>query len=550
MHNDAPDLHFDGARGTLERPIVETRAVEITCAPVAGAVTAALVVGSDELGQPLARLGASEWRWEWQPRGRVGTFAVHLTVERQNATTSSWTYALVVAPTKLEQQHYLLLLDAIQRTATGLVYALGGGATGMTTSQQAVGPESLLATYWTRLRVEVDLAHAITQSLVRQHQPASRLVRERRDLAELLDAPMAALARATEGDIDELDAAIGAPLDRLLPRSAAGKSQVPRSLPVTTSVATRDVYEHRLLLRLIDELDWRCRFVGLELAREIAWRSRSSLLPADTQVEELKEWHDQIRAAGRLLDRCRSVDFLHGVTPLAEWKGPSERMRRDPRYRKIGELWRMLHGQPFVALQSPAFDLPVNDLPALYEQWCLLEVAATLASMGTLIEQQLLEAEDADATHARHAVWRIRLLQHRPLLRVRCADGAELELAYQRRFLPHEGHTQQLGSLDPFLRVPDIVIGLTRPGQAPALLVLDAKYRVAPNGGIPEEALGDAYTYHAALGWAGRRVSRGAFLLFPGDHGFVQDAIGALPLVPGATGAIRTLIEQVLIQTV
>lgn len=550
MLNDAPDLRFDGARDTVERRIIETRAVEITCVPVAGAVHAALVVGADEIGPPLARLGRSEWSWEWQPRGRVGTFAVQLTVERQDTTVSTWTYSLVVAPTKLEQEHYRLLLDAIQRTAAGLVYALGGGATGTTTQPNHAGPDSLLAAYWTRLRVEVDLAHSVTQALSRQYQPASRMVRQHRDLADLSDAPMASLARATEGGIDELDSAVGAPLDRLLPRSASGKPQVPRSLPVTSSVDTREVYEHRLLRRLIDELDWRCTFVGHELAREIAWRSRASSLPADAHVQELKDWRDQIRSAGRLLDRCRAVDVLDGVTPLAEWKGPSERMRRDPRYRKIGELWRMVHGQPFIALHSPAFDLPVDDLPALYELWCLLEVASTLSTMGELVEQRFLEAEDPDAAQSRRAVWRIRLLQDRPLLRIRCADGAELDLTYQRRFRAHEGHTQGFGSLDPFLRVPDIVIGHNRTDQLPALLVFDAKYRVTPTGGVPEEALGDAYTYHAALGYGGHQISRGVFLLFPGSDGFEQGAVGALPLLPGATAAVRAAIERLLLQVV
>lgn len=547
MQDDAPELRFDGARGTLERRIVETRAVEITCAPVAAAVTAGLLVGSDDLGPPIARLGRSEWTWEWQPRGRVGTFAVRLTVQRHDASAHSWDYVLVVAPTRLEQDQYRQLLVAVQRTAAGLVFALNGGATGMTSAPHGAGPDSLLAEYWTRLRAEIALAHTITSALDRQHQPASRTVRRNRDLSELTELPIAALARATEGALDELEGTIGSPLEHLLPRSASGKAQLPRSLPVASTAATRDIYEHRLLLRLIDELDWRCDFVRHELAREIAWRAGSSSF-TDHEQYELKEWREQARTAGRLLDRCRSAAFLEDVTPLSEWKGPSERMRRDPRYRKIGELWRMVHGQPFIALHSPAFDLPVGDLPALYEQWCLLEVARILLPMGESIEQQFLEAEETDGRTGRQVAWRIRLLQDRPLLRIRCAGGAELGLTYQRRFRAQEGHGRGFGSLDPYLRVPDIVIEINRPGLLPALLVFDAKYRVEPDGGIPEEALGDAYSYHAALGYTGRQVSRGVFLLFPGSAGFEQGAVGALPLMPGQTAALAQIIDRLLLQ--
>jgi large subunit ribosomal protein MRP49 len=96
--------------------------------------------------------------------------------------------------------------------------------------------------------------------------------------------------------------------------------------------------------------------------------------------------------------------------------------------------------------------------------------------------------------------------------------------------------------------VPDIVIELNRAGQIPALLVFDAKYRVEPDGGIPEGALSDAYSYHAALGYAGRQVSRGVFLLFPGSAGFQHGAVGALPLMPGHTAALTQIIDRLLLQ--
>jgi len=542
MQEEAPELRFGGRGGAIERSIVETRPVEITTVPVQGAVRARLMVGSEDLGAPEVRLGQDEWRWEWHPRGRVGTFPLRLTVEQPGTPSRVWEYTFAVEPSRLEQEHYRLLLAAIQRTASGLVYALGGGGTGAGVVADATGPPSLLAEYWTRVRAEVDLARAITLELARQHLPALRTTRRDQELAELAELPLAALARAVEGELDELDHPVAAPLHQLLPVSPTGKPRVPRSLPVTAMAPTHATYEHRLLLRLIDELSWRCDFIRHELARELAWRMDSASLDAEDDLRDLQTWRDQIDRARRILDRCRNAPFLAGLLP-GTWQGFSERMRRDARYRRLGELWRMIHAAPFLALHSPVFDLPVRDLPALYEQWCLLEIAAVLCLGGSVEEQQVLVAEQHSGAPGQRMAWRVRLLENRPLLRVRHSGGEELSLWYQRRFRANEGLAGS-GSLDPFLRIPDIVVDLHRPGKTPALLVFDAKYRVAPDGAIPEEALGDAYTYHAALGYAGERVAYGVFLLFPGTTGFERGSVGALPLLPGQTGVLRVLVDR------
>ncbi len=542
MQEETPELRFGGRGGTIERSIVETRPVEVTTAPVQGAVKARLMVGSEDLGAPEVRLGRDEWRWEWHPRGRVGTFPLRLTVEQPGTPSRVWEYTFVVEPSRLEQEHYRRLLAAIQRTASGLVYTLGGGGTGARLVGAAAGPSSLLAEYWTRVRAEVDLARAITLDLARQHLPALHAARRDQGLAELAELPLAGLARAVEGELDELDHPVAAPLHQFLPASPTGKARVPRSLPVTTMAPTNATYEHRLLLRLIDELSWRCDFIRHELARELVWRTNSAPLNAQDDLRDLQTWSDQIGGARRILDRCRSAEFLAGLLP-GTWQGFSERMRRDARYRRLGELWRMIHAAPFLAFHSPAFDLPVRDLPALYEQWCLLEVAAVLCSTASVEEQQVLVAEQHSGAPGQRMAWRVRLLENRPLLRVRHSGGEELILWYQRRFRANEGLAGS-GSLDPFLRIPDIVVELHRPGKTPALLVFDAKYRVAPDGAIPEEALGDAYTYHAALGYAGERVARGVFLLFPGTSGFERGSVGALPLLPGQTDPLRTVVDR------
>ena len=179
----------------------------------------------------------------------------------------------------------------------------------------------------------------------------------------------------------------------------------------------------------------------------------------------------------------------------------------------------------------------------LYDQWCVLRPVAALVPLGTVVGQRLLRQE-ALATDTAGARWLVRLPPDVPLLRLRLA-GTEVALFYQRRYKPQASGSQVLGTLDPYVRVPDIAIEIMRPGGPRQVLILDAKYRVAPGGRAPQDALDDAYAYRSAIGVDGRRTTLGAFLLFPGSQAVMTtDAVGALPLLPPANEALRVLLRQ------
>jgi large subunit ribosomal protein MRP49 len=78
-------------------------------------------------------------------------------------------------------------------------------------------------------------------------------------------------------------------------------------------------------------------------------------------------------------------------------------------------------------------------------------------------------------------------------------------------------------------------------------MIFDAKYRIAPGGGVPEDALADAYTYRAAIGADGRTATIGTFLLYPGEQGFDAGGVGAVPLFPGNTSGLETVIRRYLL---
>lgn len=545
MSSRLPELHYNGAPvGELETAPSDAAPVEITCAPVEGAIAAVLMVGGEELGPPATRLGESVWRWQWRPRGRAGAFGVRLSVGFADQTTATREETLTVVAGKLGQAEFAALLAALQQVAAGLLYALGGGMFGVALAPGAEAPRSLVEEYASRLLHEARLAKSITAAIARQPSTATRQELRRQTLEELVEIGPETLARLLQQPFEEYDAPGDAPFSSLPPVGAGGKLPLPRTVPVRATQRTTDMYEHALLARLLRELQWRCAFIREALRDERRWREHSSSGDGGITAS-LHEWEAQLGAIAQSLQRCRGASFLVDVAPVIQWRGMSPLMRRDPRYRDIGRLWRMVVERPFVALQSPWFDLPVDDLPALYEQWCLLEVARVLQTVGTPLEQQLFRPVAADYAGIPGMAWRVQLREDRPLLRRRCG-ARELAVYYRRRYRPHIGHTARLGSLDPFTRIPDIVIEITAPERRPAVLVFDAKYRVAPSGGIPEDALADAYAYRSAIGCVGEPASLGSYLLFPGAEGFTGGGVGAISLVPGHENVLEAIIHETI----
>ena len=62
--------------------------------------------------------------------------------------------------------------------------------------------------------------------------------------------------------------------------------------------------------------------------------------------------------------------------------------------------------------------------------------------------------------------------------------------------------------------------------------------------GVPQDALSDAYAYLGAIGGADGRATRVAALLYPGRGAaeVYRSGTGAVPLLPGATSELTTLL--------
>jgi large subunit ribosomal protein MRP49 len=236
-------------------------------------------------------------------------------------------------------------------------------------------------------------------------------------------------------------------------------------------------------------------------------------------------------------------------------------MQRNPAYRQVYRFWQDLRRQPFLTVESPLFQIPLHELPHLYECWCAVQLVATLLELPDVqVEaQSLVSGPDMPGSGSQttratsSSLYRLTLTEEQPLLLL-AWRGMSLQLRYQPRYRPatarrtqHADAITHLISLDRHTRIPDFVLELEQPDGAPAIAVLDAKYRLDAGGGAPEDALADAYSYLGSIGTpAGERVARAAMLLYPGTGSAEQyaSAAGAIPLLPGATAALQTWLEQ------
>ncbi|HEX6291340.1 MAG TPA: DUF2357 domain-containing protein [Herpetosiphonaceae bacterium] len=524
----------------------EWQPIEIGCAPQPGVVAARLRIDAADLGSPTTTLGDTTWRWRWNPQHAVGRFEATLELRRADDTTTE-SFELRIVPRKLDLERYEALITAVQRDAYAIVYALSGGREGATLQPPSAPQRPLVEEYYTLVERHVADALALVKQIgPRPHHTLQPQPTETQ-LPEVDRLEAAALAEALRGPLDDLPDDVLPPLQAALrPPERVRGGPVPRMVRTARSTASHDVIEHRLLKHVLHVLLWRMGFVREMVRRELLRRQRNAqVIDEGGALATFERWHKRCGRALRDLRKALESPFLAGVAALHALPGPTHLMRHDPRYRRLYELYRHLRAVPFIALDSPTLWLPIQELPLLYEQWCALQVVNALLPMGEILVQSLVARAQQATDPIRSSRWTLRLSQNTPLLTVRRADGARLAVCYQRRYQPQPPSSAVLGALDPFVRIPDIAVERARAEQPQEVLIFDAKYRVAPDGCVPQDALDDAYAYRSAIGVAGARATLGTFLLFPGTVPLITaDRVGALPFQPGATADLAQVLQQ------
>jgi len=141
--------------------------------------------------------------------------------------------------------------------------------------------------------------------------------------------------------------------------------------------------------------------------------------------------------------------------------------------------------------------------------------------------------------------WTLHLPTAAPLLEMQIGT-VTWRLRYQPRYTT-KPDTLGITAMDGYTRIPDLVLEQITPNEAPTLLVFDAKYRRAPDGRAPQDALDDAYAYRGSLGTNGESRVQYAAILFPHD-GVTEDfgSVGAVPLLPNHRQTLIALLAKLM----
>lgn len=476
--------------------------------------------------EPFLHPGDSTWRWRWNPGAAAGIHQVRLQIGTQQRSIP-----LRVIPRTIDRQRYDLLLQDLQATAYDLMLLLGGGFEGATTAARIDRPRQLLSAYYTLFEQRLDLfIHAVQQIAAR---PRDRLRAGSETVplgqAASLDptAPPISYEPAPPSMAPDLQAKLR-PEGGLLPRSGVQRH----------SRADVDTYEHRLLKRTLDLLLRRAQHVGALAEQEL---QRPGNLRRAAEVRRVAE--GCAHAAARLRE-LRMLPFLQQVRELDSYHGSTALLQREAAYRDVYRTWIALRREPLIALDAPLLQIPIAELPRLYELWCALQIALVLSTTADwpLVQQQLVTD----------------LIESEPVLRVEPGDLLAIQqglwrivLRYQPRYRPRAADTATPGSLDRHVRVPDLALEAHGPDGAVRMLIVDAKYRLdADQQHVPQDALAEAYAYKGAIGQHGQSCVDAAFVVYPAEAALEQyrSGVGALPLLPGADTHLRVLIDGWLAQ--
>ena len=504
--------------------------IEIGCAPVAGASAASLVVGGEDLGAPATSPFDPTWRWRWQPRGVAGSVRAEIAVVLPGGATERRGVTLRLQPRLLDQETWALLLGDMARLARSLAASLGGAAfaNALLVPLHAAGRTRLEEALALLERHSQDLL-AVAGAIAQRPEATLRPVQRRQPLDQARALNPASLAEPAS-DLD-FAAADEVPAVRKAREALGGV--LPRTTLGAAAEHSLDLPEHRWLVGLIELVERRLRSIR-QLIEEALPRA------ADRQRAALQDLAARAERALGQLRWTRAAPPLAGLPARRTPPAQSQRLIRDQRYRPLRRIWRELRATPLLTLEAAQLALPIADLPALYEQWCALAVAEALLSGGASVTAQRLLAEDA----ARER-WTLQLPTAAPLLEF-AIGGARWRLRYQARY-GAQPDALGLVALDQYTRIPDLVLERGNPDGPPSLCVLDAKYRRAPDGRAPQDALDDAYAYRGSIGAAGASLVDYAAILYP-HAGPAEDfgPVGAIPLLPNHRQPLDEALRKML----
>jgi len=274
---------------------------------------------------------------------------------------------------------------------------------------------------------------------------------------------------------------------------------------------------------------------------------------AHTEDAVLGRAEGMIRSARLILNGT----FLNEVSDYSETNSMSLVFGMAPGYRELYKYYLMLRRG--LSVHGDVFKISMKDTAQLYEYWCFIKLFSLLKNRYALVSPDIIKTDSSGIT--------ISLTKGKKseAVFVNPRTGELITLVYN----PGETKTQTVNQR------PDNVLELEKKGtEVSYKYVFDAKYRIEsdpsgayypdPNPGPKVDDINTMHRYRDSIVYE-NKLSRftfektmfGAYILFPYDneelftrHRFYKSIetvnIGGLPFLPGATGLVQKLLDELI----
>lgn len=293
---------------------------------------------------------------------------------------------------------------------------------------------------------------------------------------------------------------------------------------------TFDVYENRLVRLFHDQVF--LRFWQLE-------RILSRSAPGQVVMDELIALRSILQRARReatFLDDVQATPHLPTQITMVLLKHPT--------YRAAFEGYLELNRSIAARLDEPALDLPLENLPMLYQSW------GTLVACNAVLDVAVDSGYRLDfqrlVHHTRNEVFIRMIPAGKVALRlVQPENGSTISLTPEKAFTS----TSSPRSVS-FMQVPDITIQIDRPSGDVELILIDPKYKLDSEiganptvDGRPKKTdIDKMHAYRDAIrDNVGRHLVTEACTIYPGPAVHYTDGLQALSGVPGSDTLYRSI---------
>ena len=295
---------------------------------------------------------------------------------------------------------------------------------------------------------------------------------------------------------------------------------------------TADVYENRLLKTFVEEVASRLR------------RLLAEVVNREVELTQLAELSTELNRAERTATFLKEVSTPRDLPIVLTMV-----LLNRPAYRAVLDGLVEFRRSVAVHLEDAALDAPLQNLPYLYQRWCLLEVINAVNRKAG--ERGYRVVEERLSRRRQGALFIDVLPMAEPLVRYRHDEsGTEITLTHERTF----DRDSAPGSVS-FPQRPDIVIEVRAQDLVPRLFVFDPKYKLDSEDHDEEGASGQPkksdidkiHAYRDAIRWhGGKQAIDFAAILYPGPSQQFGDNVAALQAVGGHEGRLRMELDGIL----